>query len=217
MDDSPLQSADLIRSDPPFATYDLGYVYLGDKAKVRFEDPNESGPKQFDVWVGKNRSKSRFTRAFSYVGNSREYNFALQPFQFPIEARWIQVVVNDWFNNRPNLKVDDFQVGLKYKSHTPIQSMTSNFNQVDLSMLKDLIHFEGSKWVAAQRVETEVEDKEKEVEIKYETPRTSISVTADVGEIQKIYGFQLTTDGPGDNVEIYSVAISSNEQNYQHV
>lgn len=217
MDSSPLQSTDLIRSDPPFATYDLGYVYLVDKAKVQFEDPNESGPKQFDIWVGKDSSQSRFTRVFSYVGNSREYNFALQPFQFPTEVRWIQVVVNDWFNNKPNLKVDNFQVGLRYKSHAPIQSMTSNFNQVDLPILKDLIHFEGSKWVAAQRVETEVEDKEKGVEIKYETPRASISVTADIGEIQKIYGFQLTTDGPGDSVETYSVAISSNEQNYQQV
>ena len=159
MDSSPLQSTDLIRSDPPFATYDLGYVYLVDKAKVQFEDPNESGPKQFDIWVGKDSSQSRFTRVFSYVGNSREYNFALQPFQFSTEVRWIQVVVNDWFNNKPNLKVDVFQVGLRYKSHAPIQSMTSNFNQVDLSILKDLIHFEGSKWVAAQRVETEVEDK----------------------------------------------------------
>ena len=217
MEDVSLQSADLIRSDPPFATYDLGYVYLVDKAKVRFEDPNESGPKQFDVWVGKNRSKSRFTRAFSYVGNSREYNFALQPFQFPIEARWIQVVVNDWFNNRPNLKVDDFQVGLKYKSHTPIQSMTSNFNQVGLPMLKDLIPFGDSKWVAAQRMETEVGNEENVAEIEYKPPGTPIYVTADIGEIQKIYGFQLTTDGPGDNVETYSIAISSNGQDYQDV
>ena len=57
MDSSPLQSTDLIRSDPPFATYDLGYVYLVDKAKVQFEDPNESGPKQFDIWVGKDSSQ----------------------------------------------------------------------------------------------------------------------------------------------------------------
>ena len=217
MDDESLRSADLLRSDPPFATYDLGYVYLVDKVKVRFEDPNESGPKQFDILVGKDRSKSRFTRAFSYVGNSREYNFALQPFQFPTEARWIQVVINDWFNNRPNLKVDDFQVGLRYKSHTPIQSMTSNYNEVELSMLKDLIPFRDSKWAAAQRIETEVEDGGEEVEIKYKPPETPVYVTADIGEIQKIYGFQLTTDGPGDNVKTYSIAISSNGQDYQNI
>ena len=217
MEDTPLQSIELVRSAPPFATYDLGYVYLVDKTEVRFEDPNESGPKQFDIWVKKDRSKSRFTRAFSYVGNSREYSFALQPFPFPIEARWIQIVVNDWFNNRPNLRVDDFQVGLRYKSHTPVQSLTSNFNRVGLPMLKDLIPFGSSKWVAAQRMKPEVGNHGEEVEIEYKPPGTLIYVIADIGEIQKIYGFQLTTDGPGDNVEAYSVAISSNEQDYQDV
>ena len=96
LDDEPLHYTGILRTDPIVTTYDLGFVYRIDKAEIRFENPDESGPGQYDILVHTNRVGQRFERAFSYTGSSREYTYPLQPFPLPVEARWVQVVINDW-------------------------------------------------------------------------------------------------------------------------
>ena len=55
LDNEPLHYTDILRTTPIYATYDLGYVYKIDKIVAPFDNPNESGPKQFDLLV-QNRS-----------------------------------------------------------------------------------------------------------------------------------------------------------------
>ena len=156
LDNEPLHYTGILRTDPIVTTYDLGFVYRIDKAEIRFENPDESGPRQYDILVHTNRAGQRFERAFSYTGSSREYTYPLQAFPLPIEARWVQVVINDWFSSKPQLQTDAFRVGPRYHSHSPILLLEANYNAPELQRLTDLLPFESSKWVAAERIEREV-------------------------------------------------------------
>ena len=219
LDNEPLHYTGILRTDPIVTTYDLGFVYRIDKAEIRFENPDESGPGQYDILVHTDRAGQRFERAFSYTGSSREYTYPLQAFPLPVEARWVQVVINDWFSNKPQLQKDAFRVGPRYQSHSPMLVLDANYNTAELQRLTDLLPFENSKWIAAQRIEREIKqgDGKKVVEISYKTPTTAIQITGDLGSSQSIYGVRLTTDGPGNNLKRYQFSVSDDGQEYTEV
>ena len=219
LDDEPLHYTGILRTDPIVTTYDLGFVYRIDKAEIRFENPDESGPGQFDILVHTERAGQRFERAFSYTGSSREYTYPLQAFPLPVEARWVQVVINDWFSNKPELRKDAFRVAPRYQSHSPILALDANYNTPELQRLTDLLPSENAKWIAAQRVEKEgkQEDGKKAKEISYKGPASAIQVGGDLGANQKIYGVRLTTDGPGNNLKRYQFSVSDDGEQYTEV
>ena len=219
LDNEPLHYTGILRTDPIVTTYDLGFVYRIDKAVIRFENPDESGPRQFDILVHTDRSGQRFERAFSYTGSSREYTYPRQAFPLPVEARWVQIVINDWFSSKPQLQKDAFRVGPRYQSHSPILVLEANYNIAELQRLTDLLPFEDSKWIGAHRTEKEVSeaDGKKVVEIAYRAPTSEIQVIGDLGSNQKIYGVRLTTDGPGNNLKRYHFSVSDDGQEYTEV
>ena len=219
LDNEPLHYTGILRTDPIVTTYDLGFVYRIDKAEIRFENPDESGPRQYDILVHTDRTGQRFERAFSYTGSSREYTYPLQAFPLPVEARWVQVVINDWFSNKPQLQKDAFRVGPRYQSHSPILVLDANYNIAELQRLTDLLPFGRSKWIGAERIEKEIKqgDGKKMVEISYKTPTSEIQVIGDLGSNQQIYGVRLTTDGPGNNLKRYHFSISDDGQEYTEV
>ena len=219
LENEPLHYTGILRTDPIVTTYDLGFVYRIDKAEIRFENPDESGPRQYDILVHTDRVGQRFERAFSYTGSSREYTYPLQAFPLPIEARWVQVVINDWFSSKPQLEKDAFRVGPRYQSHSPILLLEANYNAPELQRLTDLLPFESSKWVAAERIEREVKqgDEKKVVEISYRAPTNAIQVIGDLGSNQQIYGVRLTTDGPGNNLKRYHFSVSDDGQEYTEI
>ena len=219
LDNEPLHYTGILRTDPIVTTYDLGFVYRIDKAEIRFENPDESGPRQYDLLVHTDRTGQRFERAFSYTGSSREYTYPRQAFPLPVEARWVQVVINDWFSSKPQLRKDAFRVGPRYQPHSPILAINANYNAPDLRRLTDLLPFENSKWIGAERIEEEVKqgDGQKVVEISYKAPTGVIQVIGDLGSNQKIYGVRLTTDGPGNNLKRYHFSISDDGQEYTEV
>ena len=219
LENEPLHYTDILRTNPLFTTYDLGYVYKVDSVDIRFDDPNESGPKQYELLVHTDRAKHPFTRAFSYTSPSREYTYTIQSFSIPVDARWVQVVINDWFSNQPSLKADEFRVGVRYRNQSPILSIRANYNDsAALRQLIDLIPLEGSKWHGARRIERTVEtDGKKETQIVYEPPTGAIEVTADLGSNAKIYGVRLTADESEHSVKRCRISISSDGQKYQEV
>ena len=219
LDNEPLHYTGILRTDPIVTTYDLGFVYRIDKAVIRFENPDESGPRQYDLLVHTDRTGQRFERAFSYTGSSREYTYPLQAFPLPVEARWVQVVINDWFSSKPQLEKDAFRVGPRYQSHSPILLLEANYNVAELPRLTDLLPFGNAKWIGAERIEREVAqgDGKKVVEISYKAPTSAIQVIGDLGSNQQIYGVRLTTDGPGNNLKRYHFSVSDDGQEYTEV
>ena len=215
LDNEPLHYTDILRADPIVETFDLGFVYKIDRVDVPFEEADESGPKRFDLLVDTDRTKERFERAFSYIGSSREYTNPLHSLSIPAEARWVQVVINDWFSSKPQLIADDFRVGVRYQSHNPILTIDSNYNSAELQKLIDFIPFETSKWIGAQRIEKTVEEGENRwKEISYKSPSSAVVVTGSLRDVQKIYGVRVTTDGPGNNVRRYRILTSIDGQRY---
>ncbi len=219
LENEPLHYTGILRTDPIVTTYDLGFVYRIDKAEIRFENPDESGPRQYDLLVHTDRAGQRFERAFSYTGSSREYTYPRQAFPLPIEARWVQVVINDWFSSKPQLQKDAFRVAPRYQSHSPILVLEANYNIAELQRLTDLLPFENSRWIGAQRVEKEITqgDGKKVMEISYRAPTSSIQVIGDLGSNQQIYGMRLTTDGPGNNLKRYQFSVSEDGQEYTEI
>ncbi|MDE0043952.1 MAG: discoidin domain-containing protein, partial [Candidatus Poribacteria bacterium] len=219
LDNEPLHYTDILRTTPIYTTYDLGYVYKIDKVDIQFDNPNESGPKQFDLLVQTDRLKTPFPRVFSYVGSSREYKYSTHSLPIPVEARWIQIVINDWFSDRPRLKNEEFRVGLRHESPSRFLAQEANYNNsADLIKLTDLLVSEDSKWKGARRIEEKVEiDGKTERRISYASPEDVVEVTADLGAVSKIYGFRLTTDGPGNNLKQFRILISSDGEKYSEV
>ena len=177
------------------------------------------GPRQYDILVHTDRTGQRFERAFSYTGSSREYTYPRQAFPLPVEARWVQVVINDWFSNKPQLQKDVFRVGPRYQSHSPILLLDANYNAAELRQLTDLLPFENSKWIGAEWIERDIEqgDGKKATEISYRTPTSAIQVIGDLGSNQQIYGVRLITDGPGNNLKRYHFSVSNDGQEYTEV
>ena len=128
----------------------------------------------------------------------------------------MQVVINDWFSSKPKLKEDEFRVGVRYQSHSPMIGITANYNSAELQKLIDLIPFEDSKWTGAQRIEQTVKEDgdKKEKKISYKSPSSAIEVTGELETAQKIYGVRVKTDGPGNNLKRYQVLISADGQRY---
>lgn len=219
LDNEPLHYTDILRTTPIYTTYDLGYVYKIDKVEIQFDNPNESGPKQFDLLAQTDRLKTPFPRAYSFVGSSREYKYPTHSLPVPVEARWIQVVINDWFSDRPRLKNEGFRVGLRHESPSQFHPVEANHNNsADLIKLTDLLTSEDSKWKGARRIEEKIEiDGKTERRISYASPTDVIEVTADLGAISKIYGFRLTTDGPGNNLKRFRILISLDGGKYSEV
>ena len=85
--------------------------------------------------------------------------------------------------------------------------------------MTDLLPFENSKWIGAERIEEEAKqgDGKKVVEISYKAPTSVIQVIGDLGSNQKIYGVRLTTDGPGNNLKRYHFSVSDDGQEYTEV
>ncbi|HIE29691.1 TPA: hypothetical protein EYP66_20675 [Candidatus Poribacteria bacterium] len=215
IDNEPLHYPITGKSNPKVSTYDLHFIYNLDKVDLTFENPSEQGPRQYDILVS-TRLDKRFNRAFSYTANSIEYTYSVQHFPLPLEGRWIQVAVNDWFSAEPNLI--DFKIGAQYKRPGPIISETANCNNIELYKLTDGIISSASKWVGARRIETEVKDESgnKKREVEYKTADVVI-VTVDLGALKKIYGTRVTTDGPSNNVKRYSILLSNDGQRYNRV
>ena len=215
LDNEPLHYTDILRADPIVETFDLGFVYKIDRVDAPFKDADESGPKRFNLLVDTERKSKRFERAFSYIGSSREYTNPLHSLSIPAEARWVQVVINDWFSNKPQLNSDDFRVGVRYQSHSPILTINSNYNSTGLQKLIDFLPFETSKWIGAQRIEKTVEEGEDRwKEISYRSPSNAVVVTGSLRDVQNIYGVRVTTDGPGNNVRRYRILTSVDGQRY---
>ena len=215
LENEPLHYTDILRADPIVETFDLGFVYKIDSVEVPFEDADESGPKRFDLLVDTERTKERFERAFSYIGSSREYTNPLHSLSIPAEARWMQVVINDWFSNKPRLRAGEFRVAVRYQSHNPILAIDCNYNSAELQKLIDFIPFETSKWTGAQRIEKTVEEGENRwKEISYKSPSGAVVVTGSLRDTQNIHGVRVTTDGPGNNVKRYRILTSIDGQRY---
>ncbi|MFQ6039378.1 MAG: discoidin domain-containing protein [Candidatus Poribacteria bacterium] len=215
IDNEPLHYPITGKSNPKVSTYDLQFIYNLDKADLTFENPSEQGPRQYDILVS-TRLDKRFNRAFSYTANSIEYTYSVQHFPLPLEGRWVQVAVNDWFSAEPNLI--DFKIGAQYKRPGPIVSETANCNKIELYKLTDGIISSASKWVGARRIETESKDESgaRKMEVEYKAVDVVV-VTVDLGALKRIYGARVTTDGPSNNVKRYSVLLSNDGQRYNRV
>lgn len=216
LDNEPLHYTDILRTTPIYTTFDLGYVYKIDKIELQFDNPNESGPKQFDLLVQTDRLKTPFPRAYSFVGSSREYKYPTHALPVPVEARWIQVVINDWFSDRPRLKNEGFRVGLRHESPSQFLAVEANQNNSsDLIKLTDLLTSQDSKWKGARRIEEKVEIDGKTVrQISYASPEDVVEVTVDLGAVATIHGFRVTTDGPGNNLKRFRILVSSDGEKY---
>ena len=81
LDNEPLHYTEILRSDPIVETFDLGFVYKIDGVNVPFEDPDESGPKRFDLLVDTDRTKKRFERALFI---HREFSRIYEPAAFSL-------------------------------------------------------------------------------------------------------------------------------------
>ena len=216
LDNEPLHYTGILRTTPIYTTFDLGYVYKIDKVEIHFDNPNESGPKQFDLLVQTDRMNTPFPRAFSYVGSSREYKYSTHSLPIPAEARWIQIVINDWFSDRPRLKNEEFRVGLRHESPSQFFAVEANQNDSsDLIKLVDLLASEDSKWKGARRIEEKVEIDGKTVrQISYASPDDAVEVTVDLGAVSTIHGFRVTTDGPGNNLKRFRILVSPDGEKY---
>jgi len=202
------------RSNPIVKTFDLGYVYKFNQAIVPFENPIENGPKRYDIIVS-HSLKEGYIRADEFAAKSSEYVYPIQRFPVPVEGRWIQIIVDDWFSNRPKLKASDFKVGIQYENHTPVRTISSEYNRSDLFKLSDLIINEHSKWTAAQKRTEEIkEGKEKKKKISFTSPEEDIIVTFNLGDIVPIYGTRITSDGPGNNLKHYEILTSTDGNQY---
>ena len=209
LDSEPLRLTELVRSNPPYSTFDLGYIYKIDTAQVVFSSPEDSGPRQFDILV-KNQLNDRYKRIYSFIGNSHEYGYPIQSFQTQTEARWVQVVINDWFTNKPQLQKDRFRVGTRYKRHMPIKAITATHNTEFLFHLTDLLP--NTKWAAADVIINNKEIENASVAPEFRTPTlngqfATVAVKIDLGRRQNIYGTRITTAGSGNNLKRYSLEI----------
>jgi hypothetical protein len=193
-------------------SFDLGFVYRIDKLLLELESPETRGPKQFDL-LGSIRREGQYDRIYTYKSNSPEFPFGVLRFE-PTEARWVQLVINEWFGDRKP-KPKSVRIGATYRRHGPIISVSSSYDLYDLPKLIDGLFQEGSKWIAARR-RVEIEEKEG-LKVSFEPPKGDVEVTFDLGIISRIYGTRLTTDGPGNNLARYSLSVSLDGRSYKRI
>ncbi|MDA1190260.1 MAG: discoidin domain-containing protein, partial [Candidatus Poribacteria bacterium] len=195
------------RTDPIYQTYDLGFIYRLERAEVKFENPGDNPPRLFDIIVSPTRSAD-YRRAFSFRAASRSYALEQWQFQDTYEARWVQVVVNDWFSGKP--KFGGIQFGARYsRDWNSIRAVTTSHNAPRATLLFDGLTTEPSKWSGAKTEEETVEqDGKKTKTTMLRPPGSPVWLQFDLGGRQTVYGLRLTTDGPGNNVRRYRVLTS---------
>ncbi len=126
-----LRGARLRRDNPVVNTYDLGFIYKIDRVEATF-----SGlPKDYDILTSKVRNASQYERPISTSSTLRgEHTYPIITFP-PKEARWIQVVVNDWYSTRPDIK--SVRIGARYERRSPIKSVRTKYNPEESFLLFD--------------------------------------------------------------------------------
>jgi hypothetical protein len=214
LDNEPLREAKLKKDDPVIKTYDLGFIYRIDRAEILFNGM----PKDYDILTSKVRNSQEYDRAISASATSREHFYPITSFP-PKESRWIQVVVNDWYEASPP-QVSSARIGARYKKHNSISKVRTRYNQYDAFLLFDSLKSEPArKWIGARRVERDVKkDKTVVKEVGYEPlGRDGLDITFDLGGSKRIYGVGVSNGGPENNLKQYKLSLSSDDENYQIV
>jgi len=214
LDNEPLHEAKLKKDDPVIKTYDLGFIYRIDRVEVLFNGM----PKDYDILTSKVRTTPEYERAISASATSREHFYPITNFPSK-ESRWIQVVVNDWYE-ASSPQISSARIGARYKKHNSISSIRTRYNQYDAYLLSDGLKSEPARpWIGAKRVEKEVKkDNKSVVEVSYEPlGRDGLDITFDLGGSKHIYGVGVSTGGPDNNLKLYNFSLSSDDENYQVV
>ncbi|MGQ9609249.1 MAG: hypothetical protein ACUVWN_08100 [bacterium] len=205
----PLRGTTLRRDNPVVKTYDLGFIYRIDRAEVTF-----SGlPKDYDILTSKIRNASPYDRPISTSSTLRgEYTYPIVNFP-PKEARWVQVVVNDWYSTRPDIK--SVKIGARYESRNPIKSVRTKYNPEESVLLFDGLKSDSApKWICGKRVTK----KENKSEISYEPPnREPIDITFDLGGIKLVYGSSVTTGGNENNLKQYRLFAGVDDRSLKQI
>jgi hypothetical protein len=214
LDKEPIHEAKLKKDNPIVKTFDLGFIYRVDRAEIAFSGM----PKDYDILTSKIRSAKEYDRAISTSATSREYFYPIITFP-PKEARWVQVVVNDWYEAQPP-QIASTRVGARYSKHTSIVGARTRYNQISSFLLFDGVKFDSApKWIGAKRIEKEVK-KGNEItrEVTYEpVDKAELDVTFDLGGLKKVYGIGVTTGGPENNLKQYRLSLGVDDKNYQSV
>ncbi|MFC1716121.1 sugar-binding protein [Candidatus Poribacteria bacterium] len=206
--DEPLHGAKIHKDDPVVQTYDLRYIYKVDRAEIRFSQ----NPKNYDVLASTVRNAQKYGRLTS----KDEY--------YPVisllhkEARWVQVVANDWQRTRPNIK--SVRISARYSRHSQVKNIRTQYNPGEVFRLIDGLKKENApRWFGGKRVEKEVEKDEKKVkEVTYgPLRRGGTDITFDLGIAKRIYGTAVTTGGDENNLKQYEIAISDDRRSFQQV
>jgi hypothetical protein len=211
--DEPLRGAKLRKDNPVVETYDLGYIYKIDKADISFD----GSPKSYDILTSVIRNEPKYDRLISALPASREYYYTRITFP-PEEARWVQIVVNDWYGTRPNIQ--STRIGARYSRHSQIRSIRTEYNPEEAFRLIDGLKDEDApKWIGGKRVEEEVEKDGNTVkELTYESPdEDGVEILLDLGVAKRIYGISITTGGDENNLKQYKIFASIDAKNFQYV
>lgn len=221
----PLRLAGVQRPEPPVETYDLGFVYRVNRMELLFGNANENGPKLYEVLAGTSRGGS-YRRIFTFHGSSRAYPYTVQRFSDSHEARWVQVVVGDWFSARP--EVESLKIGPVYRRDwNPIRSVATSHNARDADMLLDGLRDETSVWIGGKPVAAgpsdggdgsdDGEDGGETTARAFTPPADAVTVVADLGSARTVYGVRLTSNGGGTGVRRYSLAVSADGSTFTEV
>ncbi|HGJ64709.1 TPA: hypothetical protein ENS27_04885, partial [bacterium] len=214
LNNEPIRIAKLKKDNPVVRTYDLGYIYRIDRAEILFSGM----PKDYDILTSKIRNVREYERAISTSSVSREHFYPIISFP-PKEARWVQVVVNDWYEASPP-NISSIKIGARHIRHNPINSVRTRYNPEETFFLYDGLKFESApKWLGAKRVEKEVKKDGKSVkEVFYESlGKDGLYITFDLGGSKRVYGIGITTGGPENNIKRYIISLSLDDENYQQV
>jgi hypothetical protein len=214
LDNEPIREAKLKKDNPIVKTYDLGYIYKIDRAEILFNGM----PKDYDILTSKIRNVQEYERAISTSSTSREHFYPIISFP-PKDARWIQVVVNDWYEAQPP-QISSMRLGARYKRHNSISSARTRYNPEGTFFLYDDLKFESApKWIGGKRVEKEVKkDNKITKEISYESLGNDIiDITFDLGGSKRVYGVGITTGGTENNLKQYKISLSLDDENYQMI
>ena len=204
----PLHGAKLRKDNPVVATYDLGYIYSIDRAEIRFSE----SPKSYDVLASTVKSAQKYNRLTS---RDEYYPVISLPHK---EARWVQVVINDWNRTRPKIK--STKIGARYSRHSQIKSIRTKYNPNEAFRLIDGLKGENApRWIGGKRVEKEVKKDDKTVkEVVYESPdKDGVDIICDLGIAKHIYGVAVTTGGDENNLKQYQIATSDDGKNFRQV
>ncbi len=212
LDKEPIREAKLKRDNPVVKTFDLGFIYRVDRIELTFNGM----PKDYDILTSKVRAVKEYERAMSVSVASREYIYPIVTFP-PKETRWVQVVVNDWYE-MPQIK--SAKIGARYNRHSSIVSVRTRYNQIDSFLLFDGVKFDSApNWIGGKRIEKEVRKGNETIkEVTFDSPdKSGLDITFDLGGLKKVYGVGVTTGGTENNLKKYIFSLSLDDQNYQSI